>query len=77
MSKDHPFPWRLNIAGLMVDATGVLIVAEGELRRRIVASVNACAGIPLEALEELTDDSKEAARRFFLNLPGWPGGRIS
>jgi hypothetical protein len=56
--SDHsPEPWRIDEQNRVTDATGHIVMF-GELDcieagdpRRIVACVNACAGIPTEALE--------------------------
>lgn len=56
----------------IVDRFGGVVceIDERENADRIVACVNACAGIPVDALQELTEDSKEMARKFFIRLAG-------
>ena len=57
---EHPTPWRdrnggpLTLAGVS-DANGATVFHcdDTETRDRIIAAVNACAGIPTEELESL------------------------
>jgi hypothetical protein len=59
-TKHAPEPWRSGTTygaygrlGTITDATGLTIdwCIDDDSRRRIVACVNACAGLPVEALE--------------------------
>jgi hypothetical protein len=55
-TKWSPEPWRVSASGFLCSATNlVLIDSRGDVPpadlRRIVACVNACAGIPTAALE--------------------------
>jgi hypothetical protein len=53
-SKHHPEPWS-NESGDLCDATGHVLAFDYEMEKservRAAACVNACAGIPTEALE--------------------------